>query len=310
MTTATALTGVIPPVCTPLTPDFEVDTASLVRLVDHLMAGGVDGLFVLGSTSEAAFLPDGHRRIVLDTVVGHVAGQVPVLAGAIDMTTLRVLDHALTAVAAGVDGLVATAPFYTRTHPAEIDLHFRTVAARAGVPLYAYDLPVSVHSKLAADLLLDLAADGVLAGVKDSSGDDAGLRAVLLGRRDRTGLDGFAVLTGSELTVDSALWMGADGVVPGLGNVDPHGYARLYRAARDGDWPAARTEQERLVRLFDLITVGRSRMGHGSSALGAFKAALYLRGVIAHPTTAVPQIPLDETEIAAVGKYLAAADLL
>jgi 4-hydroxy-tetrahydrodipicolinate synthase len=98
--------------------------------------------------------------------------------------------------------------------------------------------------------------------------------------------------------------------VPGLGNVDPHGYARLYRAARDGDWPAARTEQERLVRLFDLITVGRSRMGHGSSALGAFKAALYLRGVIAHPTTAVPQIPLDETEIAAVGKYLAAADLL
>ena len=62
MTTAAPLSGVIPPVCTPLTPDLEVDIASLTRLVDHLLDGGVDGLFVLGSTSEVAFLPDAHRR--------------------------------------------------------------------------------------------------------------------------------------------------------------------------------------------------------------------------------------------------------
>lgn len=310
MTSARTLTGVIPPVSTPLTPDLAVDTASLTRLVDHLLDGGVDALFLLGSTSEVAFLPDGHRKVVLDTVLGHVAGQVPVLAGVIDMTTLRVLDHVRTAVEAGVDGLVATAPFYTRTHPAEIDLHFRTIAAHAGLPLYAYDLPVSVHSKLGADLLLDLARDGVLAGVKDSSGDEGALRGLILRRRERQELDSFRVLTGSELTVDSALWMGADGVVPGLGNVDPHGYARLFRAASDGDWEAARAEQERLLHLFDLVHVGGPRMGGSSSALGAFKAALYLRGIIAHPTTAVPQIPLNDEEIARVGKYLAAAGLL
>jgi 4-hydroxy-tetrahydrodipicolinate synthase len=310
MTTAFALTGVIPPVCTPLNPDFEVDTGSLTRLVDHLVGGGVDGLFILGSSSEAAFLPDGHRKIVLDTVVGHVAGQVPVLAGVIDMTTLRVLDHVRVAVGAGVDGIVATAPFYARTHPTEIAMHFRTIAEHGQLPLYAYDLPVSVHTKLGADLLLDLAAAGALAGVKDSSGDEGGLRGVILRRRDRPDIDSFSVLTGSELTVDSALWMGADGVVPGLGNVDPHGYARLFRAASDGDWAAARAEQERLLHLFELVTVGGGRMGGSSSALGAFKAGLYLRGIIDHPTTALPQIPLDEDEIARVGKYLSAADLL
>jgi 4-hydroxy-tetrahydrodipicolinate synthase len=99
-------------------------------------------------------------------------------------------------------------------------------------------------------------------------------------------------------------------VVPGLGNVDPHGYARLYRSAMAGDWEAARVEQERLLRLFQFVTVGGTRMGGSSSALGAFKAALYLRGVIAHPTTAVPQIPLNEDEIATVGKYLATAGLI
>jgi 4-hydroxy-tetrahydrodipicolinate synthase len=310
MTIATALTGVIPPVCTPLTPDSEVDTRSLVRLVDHQLQGGVDALFVLGSSSEVAFLPDGHRKAVLDTVIGHVAGQVPVLAGVIDMTTLRVLDHARVAAAAGAAGLVATAPFYARTHPVEIDVHFRTIADRIGLPLYAYDLPVSVHSKLGADLVLGLAADGVLAGLKDSSGDDIGLRGLLLGRRDRPEITGFSVLTGSELTVDSALWMGADGVVPGLGNVDPHGYVRLYRAAAAGDWVAARTEQERLLRLFELVFVGKHRMGMSSSALGAFKAALHLRGIIDHPTTALPQVPLNSEETARVGKYLTEAGLL
>ncbi|MBC6463803.1 dihydrodipicolinate synthase family protein [Actinomadura sp. HBU206391] len=309
MITATAMSGVIPPVCTPLTPAYEVDTASLTRLVDHLLDGGVDGLFILGSSSEVAFLPDGHRKVVLDTVLGHVGGQVPVLAGVIDMTAPRVLDHVRVAVGAGVDGIVATAPFYTRTHPAEIAIHFRAIAAQAGVPLYAYDLPVSVHSKLGADLLLELAAEGVLAGLKDSSGDEGGLREVLVGRRDR-GIPSFSVLTGSELTVDSALWMGADGVVPGLGNVDPHGYVRLFRAASQGDWAAARAEQERLLRLFGLVHVGGPHMGRGSSAMGAFKAALHLRGVIDHPTTALPQIPLAAGEIADVGKYLAEAALM
>lgn len=299
------LTGVIPPVCTPLTPDHEVDTASLTRLIDHLLAGGVDALFVLGSSSEVAYLTDAQRSVVLDTVVGHVGGQVPVLAGAIDMTTPRVLDHVRTAVARGADAIVATAPFYTRTHPAEIRTHFRTIAAAAGVPLYAYDLPVSVHTKLGTDLVLELAADGTLAGLKDSSGDDGGLRQVILGR-----IAPFSVLTGSEVTVDAALWMGADGVVPGLGNVDPHGYVNLVRAARAGDWQAARAEQERLVRLFEIVRVGGSRMGGSSAGLGAFKAALHLRGVIACPLTAVPQTPLNADEIARVGKHLAAAGLL
>ncbi|MFI9560904.1 dihydrodipicolinate synthase family protein [Nonomuraea endophytica] len=299
------LTGVIPPVCTPMTPEHEVDAASLVRLIDHLLEGGVDGLFVLGSSSEVAYLTDAQRALVLETVVGHVGGRVPVLAGVIDMTTPRVLEHARVARAAGADALVATAPFYTRTHPAEIRTHFRILAERGGLPVYAYDLPVSVHTKLTADLLLDLAADGALAGLKDSSGDDGAMRQVILGRPA-----GFSVLTGSEITVDSALAMGADGVVPGLGNVDPHGYVRLTGAAARGDAAAAREEQERLVRLFQIVRVGGSRMGGSSAGLGAFKAALCLRGVIDHPTTAPPQIPLNADETRRIEKLLAAASLL
>ncbi|MFE0134238.1 dihydrodipicolinate synthase family protein [Streptomyces sp. NPDC059037] len=311
MTIPAPLTGVIPPVCTPLTPDREVDASSLVTLVDHLVTGGVDGLFVLGSTSEVAFLTDRQRRKVIDTVVGHVGGQLPVLAGVIDTATPRVLDHVRSVTDAGADAVVVTAPFYTRTHPAEIARHFRLIAAGSTVPVFAYDLPVAVHSKLGAGLVLDLAAEGVLAGLKDSSGDEGSFREVILGARARGDVSGFSVLTGSETTVDAALSMGADGVVPGLGNVDPEGYARLYRYCREGDWALARAEQERLCGLFGMVRVGDpARMGGSSSGLGAFKAALQLRGVIACAATAEPQVPLSSGEVERVGKFLAGAGLL
>ncbi|MDX3752418.1 dihydrodipicolinate synthase family protein [Streptomyces sp. AK08-02] len=311
MTFPTPLTGVVPPVCTPLTPDREVDVRSLVRLVDHLVEAGVDGLFVLGSSSEAAYLTDDQRRLVVETVVGHVAGALPVLAGAIDMTTPRVLDHVRAVSAAGADAVVVTAPFYTRTHPSEIARHFRLVASGSTVPVVAYDLPASVHSKLPPGLVLELAADGVLAGLKDSSGDLASFRTVVTGAREHPGISGFSVLTGSELLVDSALAMGADGAVPGLANVDPHGYVRLDRFCRTGDWGRARAEQERLCMLFGMVAAGDPvRMGGSSAGLGAFKAALYLRGVIDCPVTADPQIPLSEDEVERVGKFLAGAGLL
>ncbi|MGW7383723.1 dihydrodipicolinate synthase family protein [Streptomyces sp. NPDC054794] len=311
MTLPTPLTGVVPPVCTPLTPDREVDVPSLLRLVDHLAEAGVQGLFLLGSTSEAAYLTDRQRRLVVESVAAHLDGRLPILAGVIDMTTPRVLDHVAQVTAAGADAVVVTAPFYTRTHPAEIARHFRLVAAGSPVPAIAYDIPVAVHSKLPADLVLELAADGVLAGLKDSSGDLAGFREVVTQAAARPDTTGFSVLTGSELVVDAALALGADGAVPGLANVDPHGYVRLYRLCRAGDWDGARAEQERLCALFGMVTAGDpARMGGSSSALGAFKAALHLRGIIDCPVTAEPQVPLSGAELEKVEKFLAGAGLL
>ncbi|GGZ27135.1 dihydrodipicolinate synthase family protein [Streptomyces nitrosporeus] len=315
MSLTAPLHGVVPPVCTPLDERGEVDTASLTRLVGHLVDGGVHGLFALGSTSEVAYLTDAQRATALETVVAAADGRVPVLAGVIDTTTARVAEHARTAARLGADALVATAPFYTRTHAKEIAGHFRRLRAEAGLPLFAYDIPVAVHSKLSPALVRELAEDGTLAGLKDSSGDEGGLRRLVVELGGREGrAEGpaphFSVLTGSELTVDAALLAGADGVVPGIGNVDPAAYVRLYEAARAGDWALAAHEQERLVRLFAMVDAGpEPDMGRSSSALGAFKAALYLLGVIENGATALPQVPLSAESVALVAQRLRGAGL-
>jgi 4-hydroxy-tetrahydrodipicolinate synthase len=306
------LRGVIPPVCTPFTADYEVDEKSLRRLINYLLDGGVTGLFVLGSTSEVAYLTDKRRADVIRITIDETAGRVPVVAGAIDMTTLRTNEHVRAAVAAGIDGIVATGPFYARTHPEEIALHFRLVKKECGdLPLYAYNIPVATNGvKLEVDTVLKLANEGVIQGLKDSSGNDAGIRAVVLGAQ-KMGLKEFVVLTGSELTVDSALMAGAHGVVAGVGNIDPAGYVKIFNLVAAGDYKSARAEQERLTEMFGLADVGApGRMGRGSSAIGAFKASLKLLGIIDDARVAPPQIPLNSDEIAAIVPFLRNANLL
>src|SRR5487761_1268713 len=100
------LTGIVPPVCTPMGPDGEVDSRSLERHVRFLLDAGVNGLFMLGSSGEVPYLTDPQRDRVLEVAVATSAGQVPVLAGVIDMATGRVLDQARRAKDKGADALV------------------------------------------------------------------------------------------------------------------------------------------------------------------------------------------------------------
>lgn len=294
--------GIVPPLCTPLTSSYEIDVASLRRLVEFQIDAGIHGLFVLGSTSEGVFLTDAQREVVIDETVRAVAGRVPVFAGIIDTTTAPSISHAKVAEHLGVDAVVLTAPFYARTSQPEILEHFRLVRSSIALPVVAYQIPSAVHASINVSTIVQLAEEGTIAAVKDSSGDEATFRSIILATRH---LPEFAVFSGSELVCDAALLFGAHGIVPGLGNVDPDGYVRLWQAAQARNWDAACLEQERLFRLFTIVDVGSpERMGRGASAYGAFKTGLMLRGIIATNVTARPQPQLIDAEVAMIREVL------
>src|SRR3546814_811539 len=159
-TETTTFSGIVPPIVTPLTLEGEVDTTSLERLLSLQIEAGVDGLFVLGSSGEVGYLTDAQRAQVVQTAIGHVGGQVPVLVGVNDMTTNRVSAVAEQAREAGADAIVATAPFYAITDAAETATHFRSIHAAVDLPLFAYDVPVRVHSKLSPAMLVELGREG------------------------------------------------------------------------------------------------------------------------------------------------------
>ena len=196
------ITGVVPPVVVPDTPDHQLDVPSFERLINYMIDAGVDGLFFLGSSGEVVFSTDERRRQIITEAIRIVDHRVPVLVGIIDTETERVLEHGKVAQELGADALVATAPFYALGGMAEVEEHFRILHEELDLPIFAYDIPVCVHTKLPWPLLVKLGREGVLAGVKDSSGDDISFR-YLCQENEKAGHP-LSLLTGHEIVVDGA----------------------------------------------------------------------------------------------------------
>lgn len=294
--------GVIPPVVTPLTAAGEVDRVSFENSLNRMIDAGVNGLFVLGSSGEVAFSTDDRRKEIIQTAMEIVDGRVPVLVGCIDTETNRVIEHALEARELGADAIVATAPFYALGGLPEIERHFRLIhEAVPDTPLFAYDIPVCVHTKLPGDLLVRLGLDGVLTGVKDSSNDDVAFR-FLVDDNNKAGHP-LTLLTGQEVVVDGAYMAGADGSVPGLANVEATGYVHMWNAYQEGDWRAVREEQDKLAALMRIVTVTSGVSGFGAG-VGAFKTALALVGVFATNQMPNPVLPLKGENVRRIADVL------
>lgn len=299
--------GVIPPVIIPLTADRHLDLDSFEHSINRMIDAGVDGLFFLGSSGEVAFLTDAQRHQVLNEAVNIVNGRVPIMAGIIDMETLRVVDQAKHAEDYGVDALVATAPFYALGGPKETERHFRAIRENTSLPLFAYDLPVCVHTKLDPDMLIRLGKDGVLQGVKDSSGDDVQFRWLVI-ENEEIGHP-LQLLTGHEVCVDGAYLAGADGSVPGLANVDPYSYVEQWKAAQAGDWPRVKELQDHLARLMTLTRRVRATVGFGAG-VGAFKTALWQMGVFKTNQMREPVRALEGKDVEEIVAVLKAEGLM
>ena len=300
-------TGVIPPVVVPLTQARELDVPSFERSINRMIEAGVDGLFVLGSSSEVVFSTDARRTAIIENTVRIVDGRVPVLAGIIATETERMIEHGKRAEQMGVDALVATCPFYALQGIDEIEWSFRCLHDALDLPLFAYDIPVCVHNKLDTDMLVRLGKDGVLAGVKDSSGDDISFRYLVMGNEEAG--HPMSILTGHEVVVDGAYLSGADGSVPGLANVEPYGYVRQWKAAQEHDWDTVKAEQDRLAKIMRITSVTSGVQGFGAG-VGAFKTALKLMGIFETNQMPRPVHSLKGENVEAIRRVLVECGLL
>ncbi len=227
---------------------------------------------------------------------------MPVFVGCIDTETNRVIEHAKEAKELGASAIVATCPFYALGGLPEIERHFRLIhEAVPELPLFAYDIPVCVHTKLPGGLLVKLGQEGVLAGVKDSSNDDVAFR-FLVDDNAKAGHP-LTLLTGQEVVVDGAYMAGADGSVPGLANVEATGYVRMWKATEAGDWATVKKEQDWLAALMRIVTVPQGVAGFGSG-VGAFKTAMALLGVFDTNQMPNPVLPLKGENVKRIAAVL------
>jgi 4-hydroxy-tetrahydrodipicolinate synthase len=247
------LSGVIPPMITPLTATRELDTDGLEGLVHHLIEGGVSGLFVLGSSGEGPWLTLAQQRRVIEETVRVVAGRVPVLAGVLEPSTTRVLEAVEQAEAAGAAAVVVASPYYFTADDAAQFHHFKTIVNASSLPVVLYNIPGMTHNPISAATVQRLLDIDTIIGIKDSSGDSAGFAELMDLKKLRPD---FRILQGAETKAAEALLAGADGLVSGLANLAPEVFARMVRANAEGDLATVAACQEKVLALWELHTHG------------------------------------------------------
>ncbi len=275
------LSGVLPALVSPLHRDGSADESGIKRLVDHVIAGGVHGLLALGSTGEGASLGERIRWQVLKTVIEAGAGRVPVICGVAQPHLDAARGEVAAASRLGADAALVAPPFYYPTDQATVRAFYRRLAADSKIPLLLYNIPQFTKVVAEPATVAELATEGTIAGIKDSSRDFEYFENVRLATRS---LEHFRMFTGSDTMLLASLAMGGAGTICGAANVAPNWVVRIYDDFRRGDWNSARTDQEALI---ELVTALRAGVFPAS-----IKAALQLQG-ICEPWPAPPTAALD-----------------
>lgn len=272
--------GIVPPLATPLVDRDTLDEAGLERLVEHVLAGGVHGLFVLGTTGEGPALPAGVRRTVVERTLRQVAGRVPVLVGVSDTVLADSLALARFAAERGAAAVVAAPPYYFPAGQAPLERWGRALVAASPLPLLLYNMPEMVKVVLERETVRRLADLPGIAGIKDSGGDlglFAGYARVVRDLRPD-----WSLLIGPEQLLPQAHALGGHGGVCGGANVAPRIFVDLQAALERGDEAAAAGFQQKVLSLGRLYEVGTEP---GRVIVGV-KGALAALGICGDATAA------------------------
>lgn len=289
--------GVISPMVSPLAEDGGLDVEGVSRLVEHILAGGVHGLFLLGTTGEATDLPYAVRRELVQRVCGQVDGRVPVLVGITDTVIDESLRLAEYAADCGANALVAAPPYYFAAGQPELVDYYRNLADRLPLPLFLYNMPAQVKVSIDVQTVVELAKHPNIIGLKDSSGNIGYFNACRYAMRDR---QDFRIFIGPEEAMGEVVLMGAAGGVAGGANLFPRTFVDLYDAATAKDVDKVRSLQERIMHVSSLIYgVGH----HNSSFVKGVKCALSLMGICSG-TLAAPREPFNASDRAIVRERL------
>jgi 4-hydroxy-tetrahydrodipicolinate synthase len=289
--------GIIPPVATPMQANEDLDLPRLRWFLDHLIAEGVHGVFVLGTNSEFYALDEGEKQAVIAAAVEHVRRRVPVYAGTGAETTREAVRLTRLAEREGADGVSVITPYFVSPTQQEIYDHYRRIAECTSLPVVLYNNPATCGGvKIDVDTVARLAQLPNVLGIKDSSGDLQNTLEYI-----RVVPDRFAVMQGRDTLIYPALLFGARGAVPATANVAPALCVEIYEAFRRGDQAAAKAAQWRLNPVRLSLNLG--------TAPGGVKAALALLGMPIGPSRA-PVAPLPSEKQQRMRTALEQAGLL
>jgi 4-hydroxy-tetrahydrodipicolinate synthase len=295
--TAESLHGTFNAVVTPFTADARaLDLESLQKLIEFHITSGVSGLIACGSTGEGATLTDKEYLEVVTRSVLFAKGRVPVVAGVNSSSTLRAAEASSRLKDCGASGILLVSPPYNKPPQEGIYRHFEAVREASKLPIIAYNIPGRTAVNIQTSTLVRMVREGVIMGVKESSGSMDQVVELLSELRAAELLDRCAVVSGEDALVAPLMSVGGTGVIAATGNVIPDKFVALTTAARAGDFAAAgRIQCEILPTIRAMFTETNPI---------PVKMALALKGIIASPAVRLPLVAAQPETAARIKRAL------
>ena len=225
--------------------DGSVDEERFRAHVRRQVDAGVQGLVPCGTTGEAPTLSATEQAHIVGWTLEEAAGRVPVMAGIGSNCTATAVANARRVEALGVQGVLATAPYYNKPTQEGLYQHFKAIAEAVSVEVCLYDVPGRSVVHIAPRTVARLAEIENITALKDATADLANATDV----RRRCGAR-IALLSGDDFTTLPFLAQGVNGIISVASNVVPGHMRALVDAAKSGDVAKASSLSERLFPLF------------------------------------------------------------
>jgi len=280
------LRGIVPPLATPLHDQDTLDQAGLRKLIKHVIDGGVQGLFMLGTTGEAPSLSYTLRKEVVEVSVAEVSRSVPVLVGISDSSLSEAIDFARFAAQAGASAVVVAPPFYYPATQQALYNYVIQLCAAVDIPLYIYNIPSHSPHAFSPETIVRLLEHPQVAGYKDSTCSMMAYHQL----KYKLGADfEKTYLLGPEELLAESVMLGAHGGVNGGANIFPKLYVRLYEAAVRGDTALMNELHQKVMQVSQNLYQG------GKTVIQGVKFALAEKG-ICQAQVALPLVSLSAEE--------------
>lgn len=242
---------------TPFKEDESVDYEALGRLVDYQVQNGTDYLVVLGTTAETPTLTEEEKRNIIDLVINHVRGRIPIVLGVGGNCTRNVVEQLKQGDFKGIDAILSVVPYYNKPSQEGIYQHYKAIASATKLPIILYNVPGRTGVNMTAETTLRIAREfeNVVA-VKEASGNITQMDDIIKNKPAR-----FNVISGDDGITFPLVTLGAIGVISVIGNAFPREFSRMVRLALAGDYDSARTIHHSFTELFSLLFVDGNPAG-------------------------------------------------
>ena len=245
---------------TPMSPDGSLDFSALKALVEWHIESGTNGIVSVGTTGESTTLTVKEHLKVIEKTVNFVNGRIPVIAGSGSNSTAQAIETTSESKKLGADYCLLITPYYNKPNQEGLIKHYMKIADAVDIPQILYNAPSRTACDIKPDTVMRLANHENIVGIKEALDQSERLNELISISQSIIHQKNFSVLSGDDLSFNSFMANGGDGVISVAANIVPKDIVEICTLNLSGQFDDAKELDAKFKSLYKLLFIESNPM--------------------------------------------------